>query len=201
MLCFGLIQASFACSNCDMPLTWGFTGSLGMTQYDSVYSNDGQSVLGRLSLNTQYSVSPFVALGLEAGIQNGNTMRLDISKPILDELGGEPISITVKPLIDLLITAQITPFEDEAFFGFIKGGVAYRQAQVDRNEVNDLSQFRPELQAGIGYKLGDNLSLNIAYQHVFGSNPDYQVDAVTQTAHIANIPTQRALLLGLSILI
>lgn len=200
LLCVYL-HPSYACSDCDMPLSWGFSGSLGLTHYDSVYNNDGQSVMGRLSLNTQYNLSSFFALGIDAGIQNGNTMRLDIPKSTLDELGGEPVSILVKPMIDILVTAQITPFEDERIFGFLKGGVAYRQAQVDRNEVNDLSQISPELQAGIGYKLNDNLALHIEYQQVFGGNPDYRVDSLTETARITNIPTQQAVLLGLSILI
>ncbi|HIF0302651.1 TPA: outer membrane protein [Legionella pneumophila] len=200
LLCVYL-HPSYACSDCDMLLSWGFSGSLGLTHYDSVYNNDGQSVMGRLSLNTQYNLSSFFALGIDAGIQNGNTMRLDIPKSTLDELGGEPVSILVKPMIDILVTAQITPFEDERIFGFLKGGVAYRQAQVDRNEINDLSQISPELQAGIGYKLNDNLALHIEYQHVFGGNPDYQVDFLTETARISNIPTQQAVLLGLSIII
>lgn len=188
-------------ADCDLPLSWGISGSLGLTHYDSVYGNDGQSVMGRLSLSTQYNLSCFLGLGLDAGIQNGNTMRLDIPKSILDELGGEPVSILVKPMIDILLTAQFTPFEDERIFGFLKGGMAYRQAQVDRNEVNDLSQFNPELQAGIGYKLNDNLALHIEYQRVFGGNPNYQVDFLTETARISNIPTQQAVLLGLSIII
>lgn len=200
ILCFGYLHTSSACSGCDLPLSWGFSGSLGFSQYDSVYKDDGQSVMGRLSFNTQYNLSEFVALGLEAGIQNGNTMRLNIPRPILDELGGEPVSIMVKPMIDLLVTTQITPFEDERWFGFVKGGIAYRQAQVDRNEVNDLSKTNPELQAGIGYKLNDNLAFHIEFQQVFGSNPDYQVNPLTETASIANIPSEKAVLLGLSII-
>jgi hypothetical protein len=166
-----------------------------------VYNNDGQSVIGRLSLNGQYAPSDFVAFGLEAGVQNGNTMRLDVPKESLDLLGGEPVSVLVKPMLDMLISMQVTPFEDVGFFSFIKGGMAYRQLQVDRNEVNDLSQISPELQAGLGYKINDYLAIHIEYQHVFGGDPYYQVNEFTQTATIANIPTQKAVLLGLTLII
>ena len=190
-----------ACSNCDGLLSWGFSGSLGLSRYDFVYNKDGQSTIGRLSFNTQYIASDFLALGLEVGVQNGNTMRLDIPKPTLDLLGGEPVTIIVKPMVDLLVTAQVTPFDDVGFFGFIKGGVAYRQLQVDRNEVNDLSKTSPELQAGVGYKINDNLALHMEYQQIFGNNPYYQVNELNETATIANIPTQKAVLIGLTLII
>ena len=200
-LYFGWFSSANACADCDMPVNWGFSGSLGITHYDSVYNHDGQSAIGRLSFNAQYLFSDFAALGLEVGVQNGNTMRLDIPKPTLDLLGGEPVSLLVKPMVDLLVSAQITPFEDVGFFGFIKGGVAFRQVQVDRNEVNDLSKTNPELQAGLGYKLNNNLAFHIEYQQVFGGNPDYQVEPLTETASISNIPTQKAVLFGLTLII
>lgn len=200
-LWFGGFGCANACSNCDSPLRWGFSGSLGLSRYDFVYNKDGQSTIGRLSFNTQYIASDFFALGLEAGVQNGNTMRLDIPKSTLDLLGGEPVTIIVKPMVDLLVTAQVTPFDDVGFFGFIKGGVAYRQLQVDRNEVNDLSKTSPELQAGVGYKINDNLALHMEYQHIFGNNPYYQVNELSETATIANIPTQKAVLIGLTLII
>ncbi|MBA2710176.1 MAG: outer membrane beta-barrel protein [Tatlockia sp.] len=192
---------SNACTHCDSSFNFGFSGSVGLTRFDSVYQNDGQSVLGRLSLNSQYALSDFLALGIDLGVQNGNTMRLSISKETLDLLGGEPVSINVKPMVDLLLTAQIIPFEDGGFFGFVKGGLAYRQAQVDRNEVNDLSKFSPELQAGFGYKINDNLAIHLAFQQVFGGNPDYKVNPITERATITNIPSQKAVLLGLSLII
>lgn len=200
-LWFGCFSCANACSNCDGLLSWGFSGSLGLSRYDFVYNHDGQSAIGRLSLNTQYNASDFFALGLEAGVQNGNTMRLDIPKPTLDLLGGEPVTIIVKPMVDLLVTAEVTPFDDVGFFGFIKGGVAYRQLQVDRNEVNDLSKTSPELQAGFGYKINDNLALHMEYQQIFGNNPYYQVNELSETATIANIPTQKAVLIGLTLII
>jgi len=201
LCCVGFLSSAQACSNCDLPLHFGISADIGFTQYPNMYHQDGQSVLGRLSLQTNYVPSDFIVLGIEAGLQNGNTMRLNLPKSTLDLLGGEPVSLIVKPLVDLLVTAQITPFEDVGFCGFIKGGVAFRQLQVDRNEVNDLSKISPELQAGLGYKINDNLALHIEYQQVFGGDPNYQVDPLTETASLSNIPTQKAVMLGLSLII
>lgn len=197
----GFISHATACTHCDSSLNFGFSGSMGITRYESAYRRDGQSTLGRLSLNGQYAFTDFFALGLEAGVQNGNTLRLNLSKSTLDSLGGEPVSILVKPLVDLLFTAQIIPFEDNGFFGFVKGGIAYRQAQVDRNEVNDLSKAVAEFQAGFGYKINDNLALQFGYQQIFGGHPNYQVNSLTECATIFNIPTQKGVLMGISLII
>lgn len=196
--CFSIANA---CSDCGILVNWGFSGSLGVTHYDCVYNHDGQSVIGRLSFNSQYHLSDFFALGLEVGVQNGNTMRLDIPKATLDELGGEPVSLIVKPIMDVLLTAQINPYEDGGFFGFVKGGAAFLNAQVDRNEINDLSKISPELQAGLGYQINNNLAFQIEYQVLFGGNPDYRVYPITETATISTIPTQQAVLFGLSLII
>lgn len=203
LFCFGIFNSAYACFSCDTPFHFGISADMGFTQYTNVYHQDGQSVLGRLSIQTQYipSDASFFVLGIEAGLQNGNTMRLDLDKSTLDRLGGEPVSIIVKPAIDLLGTLQIVPFEDFGLFGVIKGGVAFRQLQVDRNEVNDLSKTSPELQAGLGYKINENMAFHINYQQVFGGNPSYQVNELSDTATIANIPSQRSVLFGLTLII
>ncbi|HHS8316193.1 TPA: outer membrane beta-barrel protein [Legionella pneumophila] len=201
VVCFGYAHTVFACSNCETPMRWGFSGSIGLTHYDASYHHDGNSAMGRLSINAQYAFSDFFALGLEVGGQSGNTMRLDLEQSTLDELGGEPVSLLIKPAADLLFTAQITPFDESGFYGVMKAGVAFRQAQVNRNDVNDLSQTSPEIQAGMGYKLNDNLAIHLTYQQIFGGNPNYQINPVTETATINDIPTQKTLMLGVSLII
>ena len=201
LFCSGFFSSAQACLTCEMPLHFGISADMGFTQYSNVYHQDGQSVLGRLSLQTQYAPGDFFALGIEAGLQNGNTMRLNLPKSTLDLLGGEPVSIMVKPTIDLLGTLQVTPFDDFGLFGVLKGGVAFRQLQVDRNEVNDLSKTSPEFQAGLGYKINDNLAFHINYQQIFGGNPNYQVNPINETAAISNIPGQKTILLGLTLII
>lgn len=187
------------CFDCN-GLRWGFSGSIGATNYRQAYANDGQSILGRLSLNAQYDVTESLNVGLDIGVQNGNTMRLDIPKPVLDMLGGEPITVVIKPLLDALVTIKVTPFDNPGLFGFVKGGIAYRQLQVDRNEVNNLTKTNPELQVGLGYGVSDNGALFLGFQHVFGSNPNYQVNPLTETGYIKALPSQDSILMGLSIL-
>lgn len=201
LFCSGFFSPAQACFTCDMPLHFGISADIGFTQYNKVYLQDGQSVLGRLSLQTQYSPSDFFALGIESGLQNGNTMRLNLPKSTLDLLGGEPVSVMVKPMIDLLGTLQVTPFDDFGLFGVLKGGVAFRQLQVNRNEVNDLSKTSPEFQAGLGYKINDNMAFHINYQQILGGNPNYQINPFTETATISNIPGQKTILFGLNLII
>jgi len=201
LFCAGFFSSAQACFTCDMPLHFGISADMGFTQYSNVYHQDGQSVLGRLSLQTQYSPSDFFALGIEAGLQNGNTMRLNLPKSTLDLLGGEPVSILVKPTIDLLGTIQVTPFDDFGLFGVLKGGVAFRQLQVVRNEINDLSKTSPEFQGGLGYKINDNMAFHINYQQIFGGDPNYLADPINETAVISNIPGQKTILLGLTLII
>ncbi|MFJ1270002.1 hypothetical protein ACD661_15695 [Legionella lytica] len=200
VICFGFWGNASACYDCSALFHWGFSGSLGATHYTQVYNTDGYSVLGRLSFDVQYSLANSLDVGLETGVQNGNTMRLDIPKPTLDLLGGEPVSIIVKPTIDVLATAKITPSVDAAVYGLVKAGVAYRQMQVDRNEVNDLSKISPEVQAGLGYTINTSLAVHLLYQHIFGNNPNYEVDTQTERGSISNIPSQDSLLLGITLL-
>ncbi|OJY25360.1 MAG: hypothetical protein BGO90_00910 [Legionella sp. 40-6] len=188
------------CLECNEPRL-GISGSIGATNFQQAYANDGQSILGRLSLNGQYELTESLNLGLEIGVQNGNTMRLNISKPVLDMLGGEPVTVTIKPLFDTLVTLKVKPFNSLDLLGLLKGGLAYRQLQVDRNEVNNLEKIDPELQTGLEYRVNENGSLFLTFQHVFGRNPNYQVNPLIETGYIEELPSQNSILIGLSVLL
>jgi hypothetical protein len=179
--------------------SWALGINLGGTYYANGYGHDGQSAIGRLSIEKLLLTSETLNFGIELGIQNGNTMRLDIPQETLDVLGGEPVSIIVKPTIDLLLTArsQLTP--DCPVFVFAKGGMAYRVAQLDRREVNDLTKYSPEVQAGMGYQMNDYLSLNLSYQSIFGGNPRFALNETNELANISNIPNQQSVMIGLSL--
>ena len=175
---------------------WSITASLGMEQFDSMEGLHGQTALGRLAFG--YALTNH--FGLETGIQNGNQMRLALPKKTVDVLGGVPVVGTAKPLIDALITVKTPPLSSTIpLFLEAKGGVAYRQLQMDRETINDRAQFAPELQAGLGYTVREHLNINLMVQYVLGKNPDVAVDAVTERGWIANIPTQKAILLGLTL--
>lgn len=175
---------------------WSITTSLGMAQFDSMEDLHGQTALGRLAFG--YALTRH--FGLEMGIQNGNQMRLDLPKKTVDVLGGVPLVGTAKPLIDALITVKTPSLSSTTpLFALAKGGVAYRQLQMDRESINDRAQCAPELQAGLGYKVSERLDVHLMIQYVLGSNPDVQVDAMTERGWIANIPSQRAIFLGLTL--
>jgi hypothetical protein len=110
---------------------WSVTASLGYTNYQSMYSDDGQTALGRLAIGKELFTRKYLIFGLEIGVQSGNTMRLNVPQITLDEIGGLPNQSTVKPTLDLLATAKIQPLGSSQFFGEIKGGIAYRQWQAD----------------------------------------------------------------------
>lgn len=196
-----LINASAyakSCFDCS-PFYWGISGSFGMAQYNDAYAQDGRSFIGRLGLEVQYALNDLALIGLESGIQNGNSMRLNVPKTVLDVLGGEPVHVTIKPTIDLLGTLKITPF-NSGIFAYFKGGAAYRHLQVDINEVNDVTQITPELQAGIGFGFNDNNYLYVGYQGLFGKNTNYTVNPDTGKGYIENIPSQNSVLIGVSVM-
>jgi hypothetical protein len=180
------------------PLPWIVVGSLGYTAYQNILDCDSQTVLGRFAIAKELFGTPYSNFGLELGVQSGNTMHLDVSEATLDELGGLPIQSTMKPMVDLLATAKITP-TNSPFFALLKGGIAYRHWQFDgRNSVNNLSKFSGEVQAGAGYSIGSLASLSLLYQGVFGGNPNFTVSEVCPSGRVSRIPTQQGVLLSFS---
>ena len=179
--------------------TWSAILSLGYSEYQNMFQNDGQTELGRIAIGKELFTNNYIALGLELGIQNGNNMRLDIPQETLNELGGAPIQSTIKPMMDLLATVKTTTLSTSPFFALVKGGVGYRRWQFEnRNTVNDLAKFAGELQAGLGYSLNQSTSLSLLYQGIYGNNPNFTVDTVNFVGHVSSIPTQQGVLLSLS---
>lgn len=191
---------------------WSVIGSIGYTWYDNFYNGgstadasaqaaigDGQTALGRLAIARDLSAFKKVQLGIEIGVQSGNTARLSIPQSTIDDLGGLLPQVTVKPMLDLLATASWQPIESIPLFGLIKPGIAYRRLQVnDRVTFNDLSEVAFELQAGLGMRISDRASLSLNYQGIFDNKTSYTINTTTFTGHISNIPMQNGLLLSLS---
>jgi hypothetical protein len=191
---------------------WSVIGSLGYTWYDNFYKGgatadpsaqaaigDGQTALGRFAIARDLGSLKTVRLGIEIGVQSGNTARLNIPQSIIDDLGGLLPQVTIKPMLDLLATASWQPMGNIPVFVLIKPGIAYRRLQVnDRVTFNDLSEVAFELQAGLGMHISDRASLSLIYQGIFSSNTTYTINTTTFTGHISNIPRQNGLLLSLS---
>jgi len=179
---------------------WSVTASLGYTDYQQAYQSDGQTALGRLAIDRALFIKKHTALGLELGVQNGNSMRLDAPQATLDVLGGLPIQSTVKPLLDLLATAKTEALGKSLVFAQVKGGIAYRRWQFeDRTSVSNLSNIAGELQAGFGIPLSQTTNLSLLYQGIYGGNPNFTVNATNGTGHVSTIPIQQGALLSLSV--
>jgi hypothetical protein len=178
--------------------SWMLNAGFGMAHYSSALNHDGQVAVGRFSLGRSLFHIPFGQIGIEAGVQSGNTMRLDFPNEDINALGGVPIEIQVKPTLDALIGFDTKPIGDTLINAWFKGGGAYRALRVDRDSVNDINQFSPELQVGIGYAISKRASLNLGYQVIWGSQPELKINSYTETGTLYNIALQQAVLLGFS---
>lgn len=186
--------------------SWSSIISLGYTNYNHMYSGDGQTPIGRLAIARNFIDFNCFKFGLEIGYQNGNTMRLDVRQETLDLLGGLPIQSTIKPMLDLLVTTKTPTLGTTPFFAALKGGIAYRRWQFDdRNSINDKSQIAGEVQAGLGYQINNRADLTFYYQGIYDGQPNFKLISEEHNGeyhysrgHVSNIPIQNAVLLSLS---
>jgi hypothetical protein len=180
----------------DANTPWSITASMGLGTMPYMEGAHGQTPLGRLAFDYAFTQH----LGLEMGIQNGNHMRFALPKETVMTFGGVPVEGTLKPALDILLSAR-TPYlnSDIPLYSVAKAGVMYRQLQMDRESMNDLIQNTAELQAGIAYQFNQHVDVQLMYQYVFGAYPDIQVDALTEIGHIAHIPAQSSVLLGIRV--
>lgn len=188
-----------------LPLSIGAYGGYG--HVDGGYKQDGNVAQGRLALGLhvkEYNVKHLnaLSLGVEAGVQSGNTMRLSANQVIIDNAGGLPVQAVLKPMIDALVTVK-GHFNPTLPFSYIfKGGIAYRQLQFE-NRVSShdtLNKVNGEFQAGLGYSVTDHVTLTALYQGIYSTNQaDVQPNSVGDLT-VSNIPTQQAGFLGVEYL-
>lgn len=178
---------------------WSITGSAGYATLSDAYAGQGQTAVGRIAVGKSLGDVLCGVFGLELGFQNGTNMQLNIPQDTLDLLGGVPITVTVKPLLDVLATLRVTPVLTSAVFGELKLGAAYRRMDVlIRQTVNNKSQFAFETQVGLGIPIIEAVTVSLLYQGIFGGSVDFQADSASRTGLIANIPIQNGVLLSLS---
>lgn len=171
----------------------------GYGNVSGAYKNDGQMAQGRLGLGLHAAEYRAVTLGAEVGVESGNDMRLQADTALMDSTGGLPIQSTLKPLLDLLITVQGRFSENYPVIGILKGGIAYRQLQLeDRTSSRDeLRKINPELQLGLGTNITQNVILTAFYQGIYsGSTAGVSLNSVGD-ATISHIPTQQAVFVGI----
>ena len=179
---------------------WSFTASVGYTNFNDMYANEGQSALWRLAFDRSiFNIKSF-DIGAEVGVQNGNSMRLNVSQADLDILGGAPVQTTVNPIIDLLGTVTTQPFTNLPVFAQVKGGIAYRTWQFeDRTSINPPSSIAGEVQAGLGVFISKTTTLSLLYQGIYGGNSNFIIDATNEIGHVSSVPVQNGVLLSMAI--
>lgn len=162
------------------------------------YKQDGNSALGRLSFGVHAKEYKNVLFGAEVGVQSGNDLRLAASSSVIDASGGLPVQATSKPFIDLLATIKMD-VPNKPIFVLLKGGVAFRQLQLEgRTSSSDsLSKANGEFQGGLGWQMTKNVAFLAMYQGIYSTNnAGVRLNSVSDTT-ISNIPTQQAGLLGI----
>jgi hypothetical protein len=178
--------------------SWTIDAAFGMGFYPATNIDNDHAAVGRLDIGYTLFKQPYWQAGIEAGVQNGNTLRLNIPKESIDILGGVPIEAQIKPMLDVLIDVKTATLADTPIIGWFKGGVAYRQLTVDHAEVNNLSEFAPEIQAGLGYQFNDQATITIGYQLIWGKNPELTVNPLAEIGVLNYLPTQQAVMIGFS---
>ena len=178
--------------------SWSAITSVGYTQYQKMYSSDGQTFLMKLSIGKSLYTTPWGVLGVEAGVQNGNSVRIDTTDTY--EYGGIPIEATIKPIFDVLATVRSNTIANLPLFVQVKGGAAFMHWQFDNNEATrNQNQISGEIQAGLGVPLNEQASLSVLYQGVFGGNPDFNINMYNGMAVAKHIPIQHGVLLSFAI--
>lgn len=190
-LCFS--SALFAFEG-DSPF-FSINGAFGVGNYAKATKQEDQAI-GRLSLSSLLKKGN-LAFGIEGGLQTGNTIRFDFPEEDIFVLGGVPIEVQIKPLLDILLITRID-IPNKPLFGMLKGGIAYRQMQADRQSVNNVTDVAAEIQAVVGLMISKNASINLSYQYIFGTDPTLKVDPSTESGILSHIPEQQALMLGFS---
>jgi hypothetical protein len=162
------------------------------------YHQDGQVAQFRLAFGMRAAQYKKLIFGTEVGMQSGNAMRLDASSAFMAAAGCLPIDSTLKPFLDLLVTAKTRIDPNYPIFAVLKGGIAYRQLVLSgrSSSSDDLRQVNGELQAGLVFNLTDHAALAAFYQGIYsGTNAGLNLDSAGDVT-IRRIPTQQAGFLG-----
>lgn len=185
-----------------VPAPWSVTASIGYTNFDNMYANEGQTPTGRLAFDKGLLNIKTIDIGVELGIQNGNSMRLNVSQADLDILGGAPIQTNVSPIVDLLATLTTAPLLNTPLFAQVKGGIAYRSWTFeDRTSINPISNVASEVQAGFGIALSKMSQLSLLYQGIYGGKASFIIDATEEVGQVSSIPIQNSIFLSINVIV
>lgn len=171
----------------------------GYGNVSGAYRNDGQTVQGRLVFGLNATEKNLATLGAEVGVESGNDMRLEANPTLVQLAGGLQLQATLKPLADLLITLKYPLSNSFPIIGIVKGGLAYRQLQINNRESSRdaLRKINPELQLGLGVHVTNNAILTAFYQGIYSGSSVGATLTTNDEVTINRIPTQQAVFFGL----
>ena len=106
----------------------------------------------------------------------------------------------MRPMLDLLVTAQTNPLDESLLFTQIKGGLVYRHWQINSLFIYNKNEIAGEIQAGLGYPLTEIANLSLLYQGIFGGNPRPRMMSPMEPLSMTTAPIQHGVLLGFSII-
>ncbi len=214
------LSLGLVCLSCSLPLIAGTMSDIstlspvymgvygGYGTIDGEIGQDGNFTQFRLSLGAR---GPWTykntQVGAELGVQWGNTMRLSVSEELSALNSYLPFSVTLKPIIDALITLKYQFQPNSPLDLLLKGGIAYRQMQFnDMTSPKDhLSKVNGEFQAGLSYHLSQHAEITAVYQGIYSSSNAGVRYTVSSTSGyydtgyftLSQIPTQQAGFLGI----
>ena len=183
---------------------WSVIASIGYTSFEDALEGSGQTPLGRLAIAKSLCDFGASTIGVELGVQNGNTINLYIPQlSALPTFGSSPIVASVSPLLDLLADWKLSVSPNTPAFLNVKLGLGYRRMSIlGRTTIGNTSQFAGEVQAGAGMPITETSTLSLLYQGIFGSDLGFTVDNLANgTGYVKNIPVQNSILLSLNVLL
>jgi len=176
---------------------WRVSLGMGHTTYEHAYKGEGETIVGRLALGVVPLQWKIISFGLEAGIQSGNQMSMPT-----EETGNQDVQTTIKPMVDLLATVEISLDNRYTTFTiFAKGGAAYRKWEFDRDTIGNINRIDGEVQAGLGVKISAKTKLIAYYQGIFAGKVNFNYNDNTGSGRANNIPAQHGGFLGIEITI
>lgn len=179
---------------------WSLEVGIGYGKYEHVGSSGGTTALARLGIGKELLRWKHIRAGLEAAFQTGTTASVNIPPNEANNMGGMLLDTTFQPTLDFLLTGKFYPYIESSIYMLIKGGIVLRKWNFNnRGSIPDLTRIDPEFFIGGGYDLTNMASLSLSYQRIQGGNPTFHCNPDSVTGSFADIPSENALILGLSI--
>lgn len=175
---------------------WTVSGGVAYLSYAKAKESDDTGFSKRFAIShnilTDYKKW---SVGVELGVQDGHTHRFDMNANDYSNLGSVAVQTTLKTFVDGLVEISREIHEKTHTAIFVKAGVAYRELYFDRDTINTLQKFNPEVQVGLKINIKQNFNVALGYQGIFGGGSGFTTNSSTNTGHIKNIPSQQGMLL------